>query len=133
MPSSTPHLQLLIAHYLATNYPAVLEPFLEAAQIPSPNLIAPPSPDLRTLVQDYVSHHLAQDMDTVSLEDGGVIPATDGSWRGWTLADMLKVEMPLDTRLNGLRRSLEGISASNLLTVHVGGVPKREFDTTSAS
>ena len=132
MPSSTPHLQTLIAHYLATNYPVVLEPFLEAAQIPPPNLAAPPSPDLRTLVQDFLSHDLAQDMDTVSL-NGDVVPAQDGSWRGWKLTDMLKVEMPSDTRLSGLRRSLEGISASNLLTIHVGRVPKREFDTASAS
>ncbi len=131
MPASTPHLQHLIAYYLAEHYPSVLEPFLEAAQIPRPNVSSPPSPDLRTLLQDYISHRLVEQLSEVDLDDR-MEPAQDGSWRGWEPGDMMKVEMAQEVRLSGVRRTLEGISASNLLTVEVVRVPKREFNTACA-
>jgi len=133
MPTSTPHLQVLIAHYLASNYPAVLEPFLQAAQIPTPDVTSPPQPELRTLVQDYLSHRFAEDTGTLTLEDGEIAPADDGSWRNWKSGDMMKVEMHPDEGLVEVRRTLEGISASNLLTVDVRRVPRREFDTATAA
>ena len=135
MPSSTPHLQTLVSHYLAANYPAVLEPFLHAAQISPPNTASPPSLDLRTLVQDYLSHRLAEEMRSVAMDDREAAPelARDGSWWGWRLRDMMEVEMTREERLSGVTRTVEGISASNLLTVGVARVPKREFDTGSAA
>ncbi len=132
MLSSTPLLQNLVAHYLATNYPSVLELFLTAAQIPPPSLYSPPSPDLRTLVQDFQSHRVAEDLGAVAIQDEDTA-TQDGSWRGWKLGDVMKVEMHRDERLVEVRRTLEGISASNLLTVGVERVPKREFDTGSAA
>jgi hypothetical protein len=134
MSSSTPHLQTLIAHYLATNYPAVLPTFLSAAQIATPDLSRPPNPDLRTLVTDYASHHLAQQVAHMALvEDQVMEPSKDGSWRGWTLKNMIELEMDEGVRLGGLKRSIEGISASNLITVGAERIPKRVFDTASAS
>jgi len=44
----------------------------------------------------------------------------------------MKVELPAEVKLGGVRRTLEGISAANLLTVGVQKVPKRIFDTSSA-
>jgi hypothetical protein len=126
------NLQSLVAHYLAVNYPSVLQTFLDAAQIPQPDLARPPDPDLRTLVEDYASHQLAKQLESVQVSNE-IIPAQDGSWTGWKLKDMMELEMPEDVRLGGVIRSVEGISASNLLTVGVERIPKRTFDTTTAS
>ena len=133
MPESTAHLQHLVAHYLANNYPTVLQPFLDAVRISSPDLSNPPQPDLRTLVSDFMSHKLAEEMRSVALEDAEMTLANDGDWRGWRIEDMTKVQMPETVRLAGVRRTLEGISAANLLTVEVVTVPKREFDTATAA
>jgi len=130
--SAASHLPKLVAHYLATDYPSVLPHFLEAARVPSPDLSSPPSPDLRTLLQDYLSYRVAEDLKHVAIEEREE-PAQDGSWRGWGLQDLMRVEMKPEVKLEGAKRSIEGVSASNLLTVQAQRVPKREFDLGSAS
>ncbi|WWD19769.1 hypothetical protein CI109_104233 [Kwoniella shandongensis] len=131
--SSTNQIQSLIAHYLATNYPSVLEPFLQASHIPAPDPSQPPNPDLRTLVEDWASQQLVNNLDAVVIEDEEMAPVDDGSWRGWTTKDVMKLTLKEDVKLSGAKRSLEGISASNLLTVGQAKVPKREFVTSTAS
>ena len=126
--ASSPHLQNLIAHYLAVNYPAVLEPFLHAARIPAPDPAHPPQPDLRTLVADWTAQQLAEDVSQL-----GVSTAAGSQAAPLTPRDLLKVTMPPQVELDGVVRSLEGLSAANLLTVQAARVPKREFDTSSAS
>ncbi|WWC64744.1 uncharacterized protein I303_107355 [Kwoniella dejecticola CBS 10117] len=132
MPAGCIHTQTLIAHYLAQEYPSVLPSFLAASRIPPPDLTRPPVPDLRTLVEDYISQQLVKDLSDAHIEQD-VEKADDGSWRGWTPTDIVKVPLAPEVKLSGIKRSLEGISAMNLLTVGVASVPKRVFDTTSAS
>lgn len=115
-------LPTLIAHYLAVNHPTVLEPFVQAARIPYPDTARPPNPDLRTLVDDYLSKRLADELGEFSLAETDII----------TGKDIVKMELSPEVRLTGLKRSIEGISASNLLTVGVATLPRREFDTSSA-
>lgn len=130
--STSPHLQRLVAHYLASNYPAVLETFLTAAQIPAPDLTSPPRPDLQTLIADYESYQLSQHLEATSIDEE-TQPAQDGTWRGWKLGDMLKVGMSKEVRLSGVKRTYEDISAANLLTVGVQAVPWRSFNTSNAA
>ncbi|WVQ94844.1 hypothetical protein IAU59_001927 [Kwoniella sp. CBS 9459] len=131
-------LQSLVAHYLSTNYPSVLPSFLEASHLPPPDPSKPPAPDLRTLVEDYLSNQLVNDLNAATLNQESDVdmddePSKDGSWRGWTPKDMMKVTMDPDVKLEGVRRSIEGVSAMNLLTVGEAKVPKRVFDTSTAS
>ena len=72
-------------------------------------------------------------MRAATLEDAEMTLANDGDWRGWKIVDMTKVLMPERVRMAGVRRTLEGISAANLLTVEVVKIPKREFDTATAT
>ncbi|KAK8853340.1 hypothetical protein IAR55_004044 [Kwoniella newhampshirensis] len=130
--SDTNQIQNLIAHYLATNYPSVLEPFLQASHLPHPDPSQPPNPDLRTLVEDWASQQLVNNLDAVIIDEE-MAPVDDGSWRGWTIKDVLRLQLKEDVKLTGVQRSFEGISAANLLTVGVAKVPKREFDTSTAS
>lgn len=132
MSKTNSHLQSLIAHYLAQNYPTVLQPFLSAANLTAPDLSNPPQPDLRTLISDWQSLKLAEELAAVQVEDVEQ-PAQDGSWKGWKLDDMIKVEMHPSVRLNGLKRTLDNITATNLLTVQCGRLPKRVFDTSTAT
>lgn len=122
-------LQTLIAHYIATSYPSALQSFLQATGTPSPDLSNPPSPDLRTLAQDYASSRLAHTVATLKVDD----KATDGSWRNWTGRDVAEVQLDPDVKLGGVVRNLEGVSAANLLATLVANVPVRTFDTNSAS
>jgi WD40 repeat protein len=124
-------LQNLVAYYLAVNYPTVLKPFIEAANIPSPDVTAPPNPDLRTLVSDWRSRQLMEDLQSVTLEEPSRI--SNGSWKGWITKEMVQVEMPDAVHLNGVRRTLAGVTATNLLTVKTAMIPKRVFDLGSAS
>ncbi|OCF34194.1 hypothetical protein I316_04144 [Kwoniella heveanensis BCC8398] len=134
-------LQSLVAHYLSTNYPSVLPSFLEASHLPAPDPSNPPTPDLRTLVEDYLSSRLAEDLHNASLGQGDTEmgadtdmgPANDGSWRGWTHKEMMKVTMDPRVKLEGVKRNIEGVSAMNLLTVGEAKLPKRVFDTSTAS
>ncbi|WVR09573.1 hypothetical protein IAU60_006642 [Kwoniella sp. DSM 27419] len=126
-------LQQLIAHYLATHYPSVLPTFLEASHTPGPDLTNPPSPDLRTLVEDWASAQLAKRVQDVSIQEVEMEPAQDGSWQGWTLKDMMQVPLAPEVKLGGMTRSIEGVSAMNLLTVGEAKLPKRYFDTSTAS
>ncbi|WRT70093.1 uncharacterized protein IL334_007087 [Kwoniella shivajii] len=126
------HLKTLVAHYLAQNYPSVLPPFLSASHVPAPDLSQPPQPDLRMLVEDYLSTQIAKDLGEIQVDER-MEQAMDGSWRGWTTKEMMKVPLPAQVSLSAVKRSIEGISAMNLLTVGEGRIPKRIFDTTSAS
>jgi hypothetical protein len=129
--SSTPNLQTLIAHYLAANYPHVLPAFLEAAHVPKPDPDNPPRPDLPSLVSEFFATQASIDLSNVTLDDDHD-KSHDGSWKGWTAKQVMKVELPADVKLHGVRRTFEGISAANLLTVGVKAVPKRVFDTSIA-
>lgn len=111
---SPDHIQLLIADYLAKHYPSVLPSFLSAAHIALP--LHPPQPDLETLIADIVSLEAVQ-------------PATTQT--ECTLQQLMMVQAA--ATLNQTHRTLEGISAANLLTVHVQPVPRRNFDTSTAS
>jgi len=128
--TTTPNLQALIAHYLASNYPSVLPYFLEATHASKPDLDNPPRPDLPSLVNEFFAIQASIDLSNVKIDDHEI--SHDGSWKGWTPRQIMKVELPADMRLGGVRRTLEGISAANLLTVGVQKVPKRIFDTSSA-
>jgi hypothetical protein len=128
--STTPNLQALIAHYLASNYPSVLPAFLEATHVPEPDLENPPRPDLPSLVTEFFAIQASIDLSNVKIDDHEI--SHDGSWKGWTARQAMKVELPAEVRLGGVRRTLEGISAANLLTVGVQKVPKRVFDTSIA-
>lgn len=128
--SPTPHLQTLIAHYLASNYPSVLPSFLAAAQSPELDTDRPPRPDLQSLVTEFYAHQASIDLASTTLEDDERV--YDGNWAGWTAGQVMKIEMPNDVKLGGLRRTIEGISATNLLTVGVSKVPRRSFDTSIA-
>ncbi|WVW86312.1 hypothetical protein I302_108354 [Kwoniella bestiolae CBS 10118] len=132
MTNPSSHLQTLIAHYLAQNYPSVLPSFLSASHTAPPDLAQPPEPDLRTLVEDYISEQLVKDLGDVDIDED-MEPAMDGSWRGWTTKDIVKSSLPPEVTLQGVRRSIEGISAMNLLTVGEGKIPRRVFDTSTAS
>ena len=117
------NLQDLIAHYLALRYPSVLEEFLRAAQVAPPDLGHPPNPDLRTLVEEYVSARTAEQLGKLQMEE-----ASETS-----LQDLVKIEMPASVRLGGLRRTIEGVGASNLLTVGEAKLPRRRFDLATAT
>lgn len=130
MPAS-PHLQTLIAHYLSANYPSVLPAFIAAAQLPEPDPTHPPRPDLQSLVTEFYAHQASIDLAATTLDDAHEL-TQDGSWRGWTARDVVKLGMPPEVKLNGVQRTIEGISAANLLTVDVVKVPKRVFDTSTA-
>ncbi|WWC91850.1 uncharacterized protein L201_006797 [Kwoniella dendrophila CBS 6074] len=125
-------LQNLVAHYLAANYPSVLSSFLSASQTPPPDLSQPPVPDLRTLVEDYVSEQITRNLQDVQI-DHDMEKATDGSWKGWTPNDIVKISLPSEVKLQGVKRSIEGISAMNLLTVGTTQIPRRVFDTSIAA
>lgn len=140
MSDSTPDLAELVAHYLQTTYPAVLPSFLAAANRSAPDPARPPVPDLRTVVQDYLSAQLAASIQALAVSKGGnggedepERPATDGSWRGWRTSDVMKLGMPQEEGLSGVVRSVEGVSAGNLIAVSVGNVPSRRFDTATAA
>jgi hypothetical protein len=115
-------LPALIAHYLASNYPSVLEPFVQAARIPRPDPARPPKPDLRTLVEDYLSHRLVAELGHVAIDEDTEVKSKD----------IVKLDLAPGVRLGGLRRSIEGTTAANLLTVGVERLPHRRFDTSSA-
>ncbi|OCF61437.1 hypothetical protein L486_01085 [Kwoniella mangroviensis CBS 10435] len=132
MADSSDRLQTLIAYYLAQNYPSVLPSFLSASHTAPPDLTQPPKPDLKTLVEDYISEQLVKDLGHVEIDED-MEPATDGSWRGWSNKDIVKMSLAPEVTLQGVRRSIEGISAMNLLTVGAERVPRRLFDTTTAS
>ncbi|KIR81449.1 hypothetical protein I306_01429 [Cryptococcus gattii EJB2] len=133
MSSATDRIPDLIAHYLATNYPTALEPFLQAAQIAAPNPSHPPDPDLRTVIEDWSSQQLAASLATTTIDESDIdAPLRDGTWKGWKLKDMMKVGLKGGVGLRSTDRKFEGVSAANLLTVAAVRVPKREFDTSSA-
>jgi hypothetical protein len=115
----------LIAAYLHTNYPAALESFLQAAKIPAPDAQNLPRPDLRTVVEDFVSRQLAERLGAVSLES-----EHDGKF---SLDDLAKRELDQGVEMKEVVRTLEGVSAANLLSVDVVHVPSRSFDTATAS
>jgi hypothetical protein len=119
-------LPVLVAHYLAANYPAALDSFLHASGQPAPDPSRPPHPDLRTLVEDYVSAHLAREIGDVAIHDEPI--SADGSWRGWKSKDVIKLDLAQDVSLSRTTRSIQGITAANLLTVDVRHLPKRHFD-----
>ncbi len=123
------HIQSLIAHYLAASYPSALPSFLEATGLPRPDLANPPNPDLRTLAQDYLSSQLAEQVQAVHLEE----KASDGSWRHWRSSDVAALELDKGVKLEKVVRSIDGISAANLLVTTVCRIPKRTFDTSKAS
>lgn len=125
-----PHLQTLIAHYLASNYPSVLPAFLSAAHLAEPGVAQPPRPDLQSLVTEFYAHQASIDLASTTLDDAERV--YDGDWAGWTAKQVMRIEMRDDVKLGGVRRTLEGISATNLLTVGVVKVPRRTFDTTIA-
>lgn len=140
MSTQAPDIAELVAHYLQTTYPAVLPSFLAAANRPAPDPSRPPVPDLRTVVQDYLSAQLAASVQALALSNGNTgggdeseQPATDGSWRGWRTSDVMKLGMPQEEELSGVVRSVEGVSAGNLIAVSVGNVPSRRFDTATAA
>ncbi|TYJ58014.1 hypothetical protein B9479_001373 [Cryptococcus floricola] len=119
------HLQTLVAHYLASQYPTVLHPFLEASRIPHPVLEHPPSPDLRTVVEDWMALQISD-----QLEKSRISECVD---ERENLERLLRIELPRGVALSPTERSLDSISASSLLTVTVSHVPKRVFDTSTAS
>lgn len=126
MSSQSANLQQLIAAYLLTDYPAALEPFLTAAKIPAPNPEKLPQPDLRTVVQDHLSRQLADRLAATTLaskSDDGTVP----------LEELAKRELQDGVKMKEVVRTLEGVSATNLLSVQVVDVPRRSFDTASAS
>jgi WD40 repeat protein len=128
--ASTPNLQTLIAHYLAVNYPNALPAFIEAAHVPEPDTANPPRPDLPSLVTEFYAIQASIDLSNIKLDEHEI--SHDGSWKGWTAKQVMKVELTADVKLGGVRRTLEGISAANLLTVGVQPVAKRVFDTSIA-
>ncbi|KAL7424474.1 hypothetical protein Q5752_000158 [Cryptotrichosporon argae] len=124
-------LHTLIAHYLATNYPSALAPFLSAAAVPAPDPAHPPTPDLRTLVSDHLSASLAADVSSLTVSTSASAPAAD-DWSAWSLADMARLELAPEVKLDRVGRTIDGVSASNLLTVDVRLLPTRTFDTRTA-
>lgn len=111
----------------------MLEPFLAATHLPRPDLTSPPHPDLQTLVVDYESYQLSQQLESSRIDHDEAESSVYGAWSSRNLADMLKVELPKHVKLSGVKRTYEGISAANLLTIRVQAVPSRTFDTTTAS
>ena len=127
----TPNLKTLIAHYLATNYPQVLPAYIEAAQLPQPDPSNPPRPDLQSLVTEFYAQQASIDLAATTIHDDDKV-YSGGSWAGWGVRDVMKIDMSPEVRLGGVKRTLEGISAANLLTVGVVKVPRRSFDTSIA-
>jgi hypothetical protein len=80
------------------------------------------------LAADYASHSLTSELASVSLEERAE-PARDGSWRNWTAKDVVAIPLERGVGLKQVVRTVEGVSAMNLLTVDVRRVPRREFDT----
>ncbi|ODN94860.1 hypothetical protein L198_05008 [Cryptococcus wingfieldii CBS 7118] len=119
------YLQTLVAHYLASQYPTVLHPFLEASRIPHPVLEHPPSPDLRTVVEDWMALQISDQLEKLRISE--CVDEREN------LERLLRIELPRGVELSPTERSLGSISASSLLTVTVSHVPKRVFDTSTAS
>lgn len=119
----------LIAYYLAVNYPAALEPFIQAAGLAPPDLANPPEPDLRSVVEHYVSNQIASDIGAVTIHEKVV----DGSWSDWSANEIVKLDLPQETRIEKVVRTIDGVSAANLLTVGVFDLPKRRFDLPTAT
>ncbi|WVO16717.1 hypothetical protein L204_104398 [Cryptococcus depauperatus] len=129
-PSNDNLVQNLIAHYLASSYPSVLEPFLRASKASLPDPARPPQPDLRTLVEDWLSEQLAQQMAVATIDENKEL-VRNGSWQGWKIKDMLRIKLKENVEFS-VRSKIEGISAANLLSVTALHVPCREFDTSLA-
>ncbi|WVQ74371.1 hypothetical protein IAR50_003971 [Cryptococcus sp. DSM 104548] len=125
MPHPSNHLQSLVAHYLASQYPSVLDPFLEASRMPRPDLEHPPSPDLRTVVEDWMAQQISDQLRISGISDG----VDDKENLEWFLG----IDLPRGVALSPTDKNLDSISASSLLTVTVSHVPKRVFDTSTAS
>ena len=125
------YLQTLIAHYLAQNCPSALPSFLSATNLEHVDLSRPPDIDLRTIVEDYLSSTLSSHLEDVELEQAEKDDLGHG-WNGWTAKDVAGLKLDRMVKLGGVVRSLEGISATNLLTIKVARVPFRQFDTVSA-
>jgi hypothetical protein len=84
------------------------------------------------LAADYLSQSLSSDLAGTSLEDR-LEPVRDGSWRNWTAKDVMGIRLDPGVGLMQVVRTVEGVSAANLLTVGVARVPKREFDASTAA
>jgi hypothetical protein len=106
-----------------------------------PDTTKAPVPDLRTLVEDFRSHEAAEKLAAIRLaedEDMELGSANGaglgaGHWKKMRIGDILKIQLSPNLHLEGEKRSIEGISAVNLLTVGQASLPRRWFDTTTAT
>lgn len=121
---TTAGLHALIAHYLATNYPAALPAFLTSTNTPPPDPTSPPVPDLQTLVSDGQSYELARQLGATSL------PAEAGGWAA-PLEKLAQVPLRDGDGLTP-QREIPVLTTGNLLALAVGPIPEREFDTAAA-
>lgn len=119
-------LHVLIAHYLATNYPGALPSFLSSTGTPPPDLSHPPVPDLQTLVSDGQSYELARQLGSSSLNNVA-------EKQGWDLPLEKLAQVPLKPG-DGLTpdREIKVLTTGNLLALAVGPIPERRFDTATA-
>ncbi|ORX39407.1 WD40-repeat-containing domain protein [Kockovaella imperatae] len=132
--ASSDYVQRLIAQYLAHSYPSALPSFLEATHLEHLELNGQDAPDtdLRTIVEDYyLSTKLPKQLDSVEISTHERDSLGQG-WKGWTAKDIAGIKLDPDVKLGGVIRSIDGISAANLLTVMLARIPYREFDTASA-
>lgn len=121
-------LPLIVARYLQSTYPAVLDPFLAHASLPESTLNDPKIhvPDLRTLVAEYDAWLLERQFRATTVAS---LPR-DGD-------PLQMVRRPMvpevrDTLLQRVRKTWDRVGTGGFLAVQWGKVAKREFDTASA-
>jgi hypothetical protein len=108
-------IQLLIAHYLKRHYPVVLPAFVNAANV---KLDDDPGIDLETLVDEYLAKEAVNQLGKLTIDD-------------YSLSQLMSRDTT--ATLSNNYRTIEGITTGNLLTVQVREIPRRQFDTTTAS
>lgn len=95
-----------------------------------------PLPDLRSIIESYQSSQIASRLSSLHLtqtnnnlvRDGLVLPEDPSKAK----AKAMKAKIPESFRLKEVVKTIEGVSAVNLLGVWVERLASRRFDTSSA-
>lgn len=130
MPAPLP---LIVAKYLESTFPTVLDPFLAQANI-SPSTLADARarglPDLRTLVDEYEAWRLARRLRETSLAAAAGPPKEEGDVRELLSTPMRDVVRR--TVLQRVKETYDRIGTGGFLSVKYERVAKRTFDTQTA-
>jgi len=97
--------------------------------VPSNRSLNKDLPDLRTIVESYQSTQIADRLASLQLVQDGLV--RDGLVED-PVKSAIKRKIPDGFSLNRVEKTIEGVSAVNLLGVWVDKLARRRFDTASA-